>query len=317
MESSPCLSSAEPPSLHVIHYIEKGYRHLRLAPGIRDWFLLKYHGRYFRCLALPFGWGRSPIWTRLMAPFITELRRLGYRVLGYLDDFLIAPLTSRTRGITPGLRERYSRNRKADATSGAFEACFKGRVDRVTSCKPFGRSRRHESYEVLHPTTQYHEGAVSRPKASQRSSGWPAMGVGTGTTSFLRRVCFPHHGDAMGSILYPFALLGPVERKSGNSRETTLEPPSHQGPTEVARALQERAGWPLHGTFQARRFDAHRRRGPGIRWYTGLREHGSRKRWSLCSTSGLFDVCKRKHQLSTTVELASCQVLGVAWKGVA
>ena len=31
-----------------------------------------------------------------------------------------------------------------------------------------------------------------------------------------------------------------------------------------------------------------------------------------CSTSGFLEVCKRKHQPTTTVDLASCQVLGVA-----
>lgn len=72
--------------------IEKGYRHLRLHPDMRDWFIFRYGPRYYRCVALPFGWGRSPLWfTQLMAPFVQELRRWGYRILAYLDDFLIAP----------------------------------------------------------------------------------------------------------------------------------------------------------------------------------------------------------------------------------
>ena len=33
---------------------------------------------------------------------------------------------------------------------------------------------------------------------------------------------------------------------------------------------------------------------------------------SLCSTSGFLEVCKQTHQPTTTVDLASCQVLGVA-----
>ena len=70
----------------------KGYRHFRLAPAMRDWFIFHYAGRYYQCVALPFGWGRSPLWfTQLMAVFVTELRRKGYRVLSYLDDFLLAP----------------------------------------------------------------------------------------------------------------------------------------------------------------------------------------------------------------------------------
>ena len=31
-----------------------------------------------------------------------------------------------------------------------------------------------------------------------------------------------------------------------------------------------------------------------------------------CSISGFLEVCNRKHQHTTTVDLASCQVLGVA-----
>lgn len=73
--------------------IAKGYRHFRLHPTMRDWFLFRWEGRYYQCVALPFGWGRSPLWfTQLMRPFLGELRqRHGFRVLGYLDDFLIAP----------------------------------------------------------------------------------------------------------------------------------------------------------------------------------------------------------------------------------
>lgn len=57
---------------------------------MRKWFIFRYGGRYYQCVALPFGWGRSPLWfTRLMAPFLAKLRSYGYRVLPYMDDFLI------------------------------------------------------------------------------------------------------------------------------------------------------------------------------------------------------------------------------------
>jgi hypothetical protein len=42
--------------------IQAGYRHFRLAPQMRDWFLFRYDGRFYRCIALPFGSGRSPMW---------------------------------------------------------------------------------------------------------------------------------------------------------------------------------------------------------------------------------------------------------------
>ena len=72
--------------------IHKGYRHFRLHPSMRDWFVFRYAGKYYQCVALPFGWGRSPPWFKmLMAILVGELRGLGYRTLAYLDDFLLAP----------------------------------------------------------------------------------------------------------------------------------------------------------------------------------------------------------------------------------
>lgn len=72
--------------------IHRGYYMFRLHPAMRDWFLFHYGGRYFRCVGLPLGWGNSALWfMQLLTPFVTELRRYGYRVLWYLDDFLIVP----------------------------------------------------------------------------------------------------------------------------------------------------------------------------------------------------------------------------------
>ena len=63
--------------------VKSGYRHLRLAPCMTDWFLFQYDGKFYRCIPLPFGWGRSPMWfTRLMAPFLRYMRcEMRYRVL--------------------------------------------------------------------------------------------------------------------------------------------------------------------------------------------------------------------------------------------
>lgn len=70
-----------------------GYRHVHLHPLMWDYFLFSYAGQVYRCLALPFGWGRSAAhFTRFLRPVVTYMRNvLGYRVLWYLDDFLIAP----------------------------------------------------------------------------------------------------------------------------------------------------------------------------------------------------------------------------------
>jgi hypothetical protein len=41
--------------------IQAEYRHFRFAPQMRDWFFFRYEGSFYRCIALPFGWGRSPM----------------------------------------------------------------------------------------------------------------------------------------------------------------------------------------------------------------------------------------------------------------
>ena len=70
---------------------DKGCRQCWLHPSMRDLFVFRNAGKYYQCVALPFGWARSPLWfTMLMAIFVGELRRLGYRTLAYLDDFLLA-----------------------------------------------------------------------------------------------------------------------------------------------------------------------------------------------------------------------------------
>lgn len=73
--------------------IKSGYRHLRLHPYMRDFFLFRYDGRYYRFTALPFGWGPSALYfTNLMRPVAQYIRnKWCWRVLPYLDDFLLAP----------------------------------------------------------------------------------------------------------------------------------------------------------------------------------------------------------------------------------
>lgn len=73
--------------------VKGGYRHMYLHPDVRDMFLFRYDGRYYRCIALPFGWGRSCLWfTKLMRPLVQHLREnMEYRVMAYIDDFAAAP----------------------------------------------------------------------------------------------------------------------------------------------------------------------------------------------------------------------------------
>ena len=53
----------------------QGFRHFQLHEEMRVWFIFRYAGRYYQCVALPFCWGRSPLWfTQLIAPFFATLR---------------------------------------------------------------------------------------------------------------------------------------------------------------------------------------------------------------------------------------------------
>ena len=73
--------------------IKSGYRHFRLHPCMRDLFCFHYGGRFYRCVALPFGWGRSVLWfTKLLRPVVKHIRSvLRFRLLPWIDDFLCAP----------------------------------------------------------------------------------------------------------------------------------------------------------------------------------------------------------------------------------
>lgn len=75
-----------------------------------DWFIFHYKGHYSRVFALPFVWGRSPLWfTQLMSPFFRYLRTYGYWILACIDDFLKAPSPYRKRaGLADCTRARKS-----------------------------------------------------------------------------------------------------------------------------------------------------------------------------------------------------------------
>eukprot|EP00173_Palmaria_palmata_P001790 Plantae.Rhodophyta-Palmaria_palmata.ctg20414.p1 GENE.Plantae.Rhodophyta-Palmaria_palmata.ctg20414~~Plantae.Rhodophyta-Palmaria_palmata.ctg20414.p1 ORF type:complete len:193 (-),score=23.34 Plantae.Rhodophyta-Palmaria_palmata.ctg20414:27-605(-) len=76
--------------------VKAGYHHFLLHESIRNYFLFHFQGRYFRCIALPFAWCRAAFWFfNLMKPFVGKIRKWDYRVLEYIDDFLVAPSIGR------------------------------------------------------------------------------------------------------------------------------------------------------------------------------------------------------------------------------
>jgi hypothetical protein len=73
--------------------LKGGYRHFRLHPDMRKYFIFAFENRYYQCVALPFGWGPSVYWfTKLLKPYTRWVReRLKVHLLHYIDDFLGCP----------------------------------------------------------------------------------------------------------------------------------------------------------------------------------------------------------------------------------
>jgi hypothetical protein len=94
METLPSFGLSLQRGDHLMSWDTKsGYRHFYLHPRMREYFLFRYSGRYYRCVALPFGWGRSVLWfTKLLRPMVKHIRtELGYGLLTWIDDFLCVP----------------------------------------------------------------------------------------------------------------------------------------------------------------------------------------------------------------------------------
>ena len=70
-----------------------GYNHFRLHPSMRKYFVVRFMGRHFRYIALPFGWGPSGYYfikiTRWITRYLQE--HFGWRVLQYVDDNAVCP----------------------------------------------------------------------------------------------------------------------------------------------------------------------------------------------------------------------------------
>jgi hypothetical protein len=75
--------------------IRDAYYHLRLRASDQDKLLFRIAGRFIRPLALNCGLSAAPLlFTKFLRPVIQELRRLGHRIISYLDDIPGAPRTN-------------------------------------------------------------------------------------------------------------------------------------------------------------------------------------------------------------------------------
>lgn len=93
METLESFALEIKPKDHLVSFdIEKGYHHIRLHPSICNWFIFRIDGRYFRCIALPFGWKLSPYYfVKIKGPFVEIIRQsLNLRIHPYMKNFLVA-----------------------------------------------------------------------------------------------------------------------------------------------------------------------------------------------------------------------------------
>ena len=70
--------------------LKDAYFSVSICKNFRKFLRFKYRDKLFEFRALPFGLSSSPyIFTKIMKPVVTYLRKLGIIVVIYLDDFLI------------------------------------------------------------------------------------------------------------------------------------------------------------------------------------------------------------------------------------
>eukprot|EP00168_Porphyra_purpurea_P020476 TRINITY_DN863_c0_g1_i3.p3 TRINITY_DN863_c0_g1~~TRINITY_DN863_c0_g1_i3.p3 ORF type:complete len:303 (-),score=37.99 TRINITY_DN863_c0_g1_i3:2568-3476(-) len=89
--------------------VRDAYHHVLLRPEDRKYFAFQCLGRVFQSMTMPFGMQAAPyLWTKVCRPVVQELRRRGFRVIAYVDDFGGAPPSAKGAAAT-----------KADAEAGS------------------------------------------------------------------------------------------------------------------------------------------------------------------------------------------------------
>ena len=73
--------------------LSDAYHHIRLHPSIAPFFQFTLDGKFYQCIAVPFGWCLAPYaYTKVMRPVITAMRSLGVSTAnGYIGK--LADLT--------------------------------------------------------------------------------------------------------------------------------------------------------------------------------------------------------------------------------
>lgn len=81
--------------------VKDAYHHVPLREADKTYFAFQCLGRVFTCNTMPFGLKVAPyLWTKICRPVVQALRREGFRIIAYVDDFGGGPPTRGQGGAT-------------------------------------------------------------------------------------------------------------------------------------------------------------------------------------------------------------------------
>lgn len=228
----------------------KGYRHFLLHTAMRDWFIFHWEGTLYQCVALPFGWGRSPLWfTQLMAVFMEQVRKLGYRTLAYLDDFLFAPSPFGIVSEVSHFKATIPHIGKVLKLLGLVRNKNKGDWIGSSRIEHLGVAIDSEAmrYYVCPRTAEVQD---VREQTSPRCPRWALVGVEEGHLELLRSLCFPYYCDSLVQMLHKVPILGYLWEQDARCKRTCSSLPSkHPRPHQVERAFISRIIRETDGTI--------------------------------------------------------------------
>lgn len=187
-----------------------------------------------------------------------ELRSPGYRVLGYVDAFLIVFF----RSSRPGTSLHCCKTRHRPTFVAA-------RADTASKQRRMGFKYFHRAPWCAHlqcaneVLRRFEEGckstAIARPASAKRPP-LEAVGFQTAVDALLLFVCLSHLGDAVVTVLQAQFLLGHVFRASSRPSEPGPSQPSEYSRlTYMEKPVWQRSAREINAPFCTDRLDAHRR----------------------------------------------------------
>lgn len=239
--------------------IQKGYRHFRLAPGMRDRFIFRYQGCYYQCVAPPFGWGRSPLWfTQLTVPFLEGDPPSGIPRPGLFGRFYTCPIAVRGRSRAVALSGGARRYSPIDGRSRTISTSLEGRVGKQHGFRTLGGNSRQYSAQVLRGSLEAGEGKTAGRKASEGGSKRTARGWTEDTAPLLWGLCVAYSSHALSQILHSIYVLQSVIELTRQPRTRSAQSSEHSAPTGLEAVKQARIDWSYDDSSETDRIDPHR-----------------------------------------------------------